>query len=144
MNVTWLVVIIMTTGWPWRVDHSIMLNITWRRFDQSAKQLVVGHATTRYVTQWVALFFTESKCWDLINMQNVLNPVSDRSSHVTDKCRFFLIFSGLSMAVIILPQGTTSFVTYLFCLHLLKRKLIWFVTLGLNQTIALLHVLLIK
>ena len=31
---------------PWRVQHSIMTNVTWRRFDQSAKQLVVGHTTT--------------------------------------------------------------------------------------------------
>ena len=29
----------------WHGEHSIMLNVTWRRFDQSAKQLVVGHAT---------------------------------------------------------------------------------------------------
>ena len=30
-----------TTSW-----HSIMLKVTWRRFDQSAKQLVVGRTTT--------------------------------------------------------------------------------------------------
>ena len=35
----------MTRGRPWRVDHSIMINVTWRRFDQSAKQLIVGHTT---------------------------------------------------------------------------------------------------
>ena len=46
VNVTWLVVIIMTNGRPWSGEHSIMLNVTWRRFDQSVKQLVVGHATT--------------------------------------------------------------------------------------------------
>jgi len=27
-----------------------MLNVTWRRFDQSAKQLVVGHATI--INRW--------------------------------------------------------------------------------------------
>ena len=27
-------------------DHSTMLNVTWRRFDQSPKQLVVCHTTT--------------------------------------------------------------------------------------------------
>jgi len=32
-------------GRPWRVDHSIMINVTWRHFDQSAKQLIVGHTT---------------------------------------------------------------------------------------------------
>jgi len=36
---------VTSTGRPWRVDHSIMLNVTWRRFGQSAKQLEVGHAT---------------------------------------------------------------------------------------------------
>ena len=32
----------------WHVQHSIMVNVTWRHFDQSAKQLaqlIVGHAT---------------------------------------------------------------------------------------------------
>ena len=33
---------------PWRVDHSIMLNVTWRHFDQSAKQLIVGHTTIQH------------------------------------------------------------------------------------------------
>jgi len=35
----------LSDGRSWRGEHSIMLNVTWRRFDQSAKQLVVGHAT---------------------------------------------------------------------------------------------------
>ena len=35
----------MTYGRPWRVDHSIMINVTWRHFDQSGKQLIVGHTT---------------------------------------------------------------------------------------------------
>jgi len=39
----------MTHGRPWNGEHSIMLNVTWRRFDQSAKQLVVGHATMKYL-----------------------------------------------------------------------------------------------
>ena len=30
---------------------------------------------------------TQNLVWDLINMQNVLNQVSDRSSHLTGKCR---------------------------------------------------------
>ena len=42
-------IIIMTHGRPWNGEHSIMLNVTWRRFDQSAKQLVVGHATMKYL-----------------------------------------------------------------------------------------------
>jgi len=32
----------------WHVQHSVMVNVTWRHFDQSAKQLaqlIVGHAT---------------------------------------------------------------------------------------------------
>ena len=46
--VTWLFIVIMTHSWPWCVDHSIMINVTWRHFDQSAKQLIVGHTTQQY------------------------------------------------------------------------------------------------
>ena len=42
--VSWPFIIIMTHGRPWRVYHSIMINVTWRHFYQSVKQLVVGHA----------------------------------------------------------------------------------------------------
>ena len=34
----------------------IMTNVTWRRFDQSAKQLIVGHTTSVFV---VSITFTE-------------------------------------------------------------------------------------
>jgi len=37
--------IIMSPGWLWSGEHMIMLNVTWRRFDQSVKQLIVGHTT---------------------------------------------------------------------------------------------------
>ena len=30
------------------IDHSIMINVTSRHFDQSAKQLLVGHTTVKY------------------------------------------------------------------------------------------------
>jgi len=30
------------------MSHMIMLNVTCRRFDQSAKQLIVGHPTMKY------------------------------------------------------------------------------------------------
>ena len=43
----WPFIIIMTHGRPWRVDHSIMTNVTWRRFNQSAKQLIAGHTTVQ-------------------------------------------------------------------------------------------------
>ena len=33
--------------WTVTVQHSIMVNITWRRFGQSAKQLKVGHTTNQ-------------------------------------------------------------------------------------------------
>jgi len=32
----------------WIVHHSIMLKVTWWRFEQSAKQLVVGRTTIKY------------------------------------------------------------------------------------------------
>ena len=52
--------------------------------------------------RWVTLSFaetkvsnSETKVRDLINMQNVLNHVSDRSSHLTGKCRIFFNFRRL-------------------------------------------------
>jgi len=44
----WPCVIIMTHSWPWRVDHMIMINVTWLHFDQSAKQLIVDRTTIYY------------------------------------------------------------------------------------------------
>jgi len=41
----WLFIIIMTHGRPWRVDHLLTINVMWLHFDQSAKQLIVGHTT---------------------------------------------------------------------------------------------------
>jgi len=41
VNVSRIFITCQTTSW-----HSIMLKVTWRRFDQSAKQLVVGRTTT--------------------------------------------------------------------------------------------------
>ena len=38
----------LTRSWPWIVRHSIMLKVTWRCFDQLAKQLVVGQTTMAY------------------------------------------------------------------------------------------------
>jgi len=38
-------VVAMLNCRPWRVQHSIMMNVTWRRFDQFAMQLTVGHTT---------------------------------------------------------------------------------------------------
>jgi len=35
-------------GWPFSGEHMIMRNVTWRRFDQSAKQLIVGYTTTDF------------------------------------------------------------------------------------------------
>ena len=37
-----------------RVLRSIMTNVTWRRFDQSAKQLTVGHTTIWNLNSWSA------------------------------------------------------------------------------------------
>jgi len=35
-------------GRLWCIDHSIMINVTWCSFDQTAKQLIVGHTTMMY------------------------------------------------------------------------------------------------
>jgi len=48
----------MTHGRSWRVHHSTMMNVTWRQFDQSQKQLIVGH-TTLYT--WCTLLHS-SEC----------------------------------------------------------------------------------
>jgi len=37
-------------GWLWSGENMIILNVTWRRFDQSVKQLIVGHTTMLYVS----------------------------------------------------------------------------------------------
>ena len=40
------------------VQHSIIMNVTWQRFDQSAKQLIAGHTTRENVvgySEWRAL-----------------------------------------------------------------------------------------
>ena len=37
--------IVMIHSRPWRVDHWIMIHVTWQHFDQSAKQLIFGHTT---------------------------------------------------------------------------------------------------
>jgi len=75
---------------------------------------------------------SQTLVWDIINMQNVLNHVSDWSSNLTgkryekipvictdwlinSKCRA-LFLSFLSMAVTIPHWATTSFMTYFFCL----------------------------
>jgi len=39
-------------GRPWCVHHSIMMNIMWQRFNQSAQQLVVGYTTSTFVKNW--------------------------------------------------------------------------------------------
>jgi len=43
--VTWPCNIAVLHGRPWRVHHSIIMNVTWRRFDQSATRLAVGGTT---------------------------------------------------------------------------------------------------
>ena len=45
----------MIHGRPWRVDHSIMINVTWRQFDQSANQLIFGHTTNCTEMHWVVV-----------------------------------------------------------------------------------------
>jgi len=45
VNVTWPCIIVLIHGRPWRVDYSIMMNVTWWYFDQSVKQVIVGHTT---------------------------------------------------------------------------------------------------
>ena len=56
----------------------------------------VGSLTYIWYTtdsHWVTLSFAETKVWDVIKIQNVLNHVSDRPSHLTGKRRKSLKFS---------------------------------------------------
>jgi len=51
---------------PWRVQHSIMMNAMWQRFDQSAKQLIVGHTTKISIyrrADRIAGRTTPTRCW---------------------------------------------------------------------------------
>ena len=73
--------------------------------------------------------------WDLINMQTDLNHVSDRSSHLTGKCRKKLkIFSVRSVTVIYTALHYDVIRDVFVCLHLLEQKLQWFCFILCSQT----------
>ena len=58
-TVTWPCNIAVLHGRPWRVHHSIMMKVTWQRFDQSAKRLAVGDTTIQSPRVVFAVFL----CW---------------------------------------------------------------------------------
>ena len=76
----------MSPGWLWSGEHMIMLNVTWRRFDQSAKQLIVGHTTNGADTNKHQLLDAETKwagkpCHN--RRQNKADSHADRRSPCT-------------------------------------------------------------
>ena len=124
--------IIMTEVWSAESFHSSGLlshDVWWLTAKPSGEcALTAGsqatrHAISHFVFRWGQSFKLYSET-QLIR-KNVLNHVSHQSSHLTGKCRnFCLIFSIQFAAVIMPPRTMTSFMTYLFCLHLQKWK--WF------------------
>ena len=76
-TVTWLCITAMTQGRPWCIHHSIMMNVTWRHFDQSAKQLIVGHMTKGNLNQQEAKVHSKTehsqKAYrDVISKMNII------------------------------------------------------------------------
>ena len=73
----------------------------------------------------------ETKVWHLINMQDVLNHVSRRSSHLSHwqmqkKISAFAVGPWRIRPVTLRRyEATKSFMKYLFCLQLFKWKLKW-------------------
>jgi len=61
-------------------------------------------------------------------MQNGLNHVSDRSSHLTSKCRFFLILqrSVCGSYYAALSSDVVHDIFVLFTLAYMKAEVIWF------------------
>jgi len=55
----------------WSGEHMIMLKVTWQCFDQSAKQLIVGHTTTNTDSQQGRPTFTVLLChpWHVLSHQ---------------------------------------------------------------------------
>jgi len=77
-------------------------------------------------------------------MQNGLNHVSDRSSHLTSKCRFFLILqrSVCGSYYAALSSDVIHDIFVLFTFASMKAEVIWFDTLvSDHQSLALFHVL---
>ena len=71
----------MTHGRLWSADHMIMINIMWLHFDQSAKQLIVGHTTNVLVRCQVLTLQSEcpqTKTWwiSLITQPSSTAPAS--------------------------------------------------------------------
>ena len=51
-----------TVTWPCDIAMSIMMNVTWQRFDQSAKRLALGRATVNRWRTIVRLNMSHSGC----------------------------------------------------------------------------------
>ena len=95
---------IVTRSWPWIVRHSIMLKVTWRHFDQSAKQLVVGRTTKTFVgfcSVVVGLQWTRDKWSETPDLD--VCPITEPLEHVfTVRVPFwlsYLVWSGILLIV---------------------------------------------
>ena len=76
--VTWPCDIAISNGRPWRVHHSLMTNVTWWRFNQSAKRLAVGHMVTCLFVRGVC-----SCRWSLTCATRRWRPVTGRRSRLS-------------------------------------------------------------
>jgi len=85
---------IVTRSWPWIVRHSIMLKVTWRRFDQSAKQLVVGRAIDLEIDRVERIYSTRLKSIDSIDsLPTVYRPIHFYAAQLQLSSVFFIVMS---------------------------------------------------
>ena len=69
VNVTWRHPV-------WSGEHMIMVSVTWRRFDQSVKQLIVGHTTVLFDNLSPGPLWSSSWYWTLyFILHEFLHPV---------------------------------------------------------------------
>jgi len=76
--------------------HSIMMNVTWQRFDQSAKQLIVGHTT----------FSTSGSSYldvELTTMSTTISLKSSADRHTEDRlgecCTWTISVVGINQSI---------------------------------------------
>jgi len=70
----------------WHVQHSIVMNVTWLHFDQSAKQLIyiVGHMTTLLEQTMLLQYMPMALCLPVcLSCAGIVSKWLDRSSNTS-------------------------------------------------------------
>ena len=97
--------------------HFVMLMMLMCLSSTTSQRLAMS--STRYLSLRT---HSQTLIWDLINMQNILNHVSDRSSHLSGKRRKKISAFG-PRRLLYRPKLRRHSWRICFFLHLLKRKL---------------------